>query len=158
MATTMPSGFFYLIIPAISKWPFCSETMATNLLRQAHKILVVDDEHSLVNLCLLIFEQAGYKVRGAFSGKQALKMVDEEIPDLILLDVMMPGMDGIEVCRKIRALIPAQRPYILMYTADDCQQTKNESYNAGATDFISKEVPIFDLPEKVKDFFQRTAQ
>lgn len=114
--------------------------------------MVVDDEHSLVSLCLLIFEQAGYKVRGAFSGKQALQMVGDEMPDLILLDVMMPGMDGIEVCRRIRQLELAQRPYILMYTADDRQNTKTESLNAGANDLISKETPIFDLPQKIQTY------
>ena len=126
--------------------------MATNPLIQEPKILVVDDEQSLVNLCLLILEQAGYSVRGALSGKQALQMVGDEMPDLILLDVMMPGMDGIEVCRRIRELVPEQRPYILMYTADDRQHTKTESISAGATDFISKETPIFDLPGKIQSY------
>jgi len=126
--------------------------MTIEPLCQGSKILVVDDEHSLVNLCLLIFEQAGYHVRGAFSGKQALQMVGDEMPDLILLDVMMPGMDGIEVCRRIRQLELAQRPYILMYTADDRQNTKTESLNAGANDLISKETPIFDLPQKIQTY------
>ena len=120
------------------------------------KILVVDDEQSLVNLCLLILEHAGYKVRGTFSGKQALQMVGDEMPDLILLDVMMPGMDGIEVCRRIRELMPEQRPYILMYTADDRQLTKTESLNAGATDFISKDTPIFELPDKIQNYLTST--
>ncbi|MCP4415784.1 MAG: response regulator [Chloroflexi bacterium] len=132
--------------------------MITNHSAQGSKILVVDDEQSLVSLCLLIFEQAGYQVRGALNGKQALQMVDEEIPDLILLDVMMPGMDGLEVCRHIRASIPKQRPYILMYTADDRQQTITNSINAGATDFISKKIPIFDLPEKIESFFNGAKQ
>lgn len=126
--------------------------MTTESLSPSSKILVVDDEQSLVNLCLLILEQAGYAVRGAFSGKQALQMVGDEMPDLILLDVMMPGMDGIEVCRRIRQLMPAQRPYILMYTADDRHNTKTESLNAGANDLISKETPIFDLPQKIQTY------
>ncbi|MCA9917659.1 MAG: response regulator [Anaerolineales bacterium] len=121
------------------------------------KILIVDDEQSLVSLCLLILEQAGYQVRGALNGKQALEMVGDERPDLILLDVMMPGMDGIEVCRRIRELIPEQRPYILMYTADDRQLTKTESLNAGATDFISKDTPVFDLPGKIQAYLNATA-
>lgn len=126
--------------------------MITNPPSQEPKILVVDDEQSLVSLCLLILEQAGYKVRGALSGKQALQMVGDEMPDLILLDVMMPGMDGIEVCRRIRELVPEKRPYILMYTADDRQNTKTQSLDAGATDFISKETPIFDLPGKIQAY------
>jgi two-component system alkaline phosphatase synthesis response regulator PhoP len=131
--------------------------MATHPSRSRPKVLVVDDEQSLVNLCLLILEQSGYKVRGALSGKQALQMVGDEMPDLILLDVMMPGMDGIEVCRRIRDLGVEQRPYILMYTADDRQHTKTESLNAGATDFISKDTPIFDLPGKIKNYLMPTA-
>lgn len=126
--------------------------MATNPLTHEPNILVVDDEQSLVNLCLLILEQAGYKVRGALSGKQALQMVGDEMPDLILLDVMMPGMDGIEVCRQIRERVQARRPYILMYTADDRQYTKTQSIDAGATDFISKDTPIFDLPGKIQSY------
>ncbi len=133
------------------------EAMATNRLAQKPKILVVDDEPSLVNLCLLIFEQAGYQTRGAFSGKQALKLAGEEMPDLVLLDVMMPGMDGIEVCRQIRGLATAKRPMILMYTADDSQETKIQSINAGATDFISKETPIFDLSQKIDYLLSKQA-
>lgn len=114
--------------------------------------MVVDDEQSLVSLCQLILEQAGYKVRGAFNGREALQMVGDEMPDLILLDVMMPGMDGIEVCRRIRELVQEKRPYILMYTADDRQYTRNESIDAGATDFISKDTPIFELPAKIQTY------
>lgn len=126
--------------------------MAMKLETQEPKILVVDDEPSLVDLCLLVLQQAGYTVRGAVSGRQALQMVNEEMPDLILLDVMMPGMSGIEVCKQIRERVNAQRPTILMYTADDRQNTKDESLSAGATDFISKETPIFDLPNKIQTY------
>lgn len=148
--TTLPRVFLCL-------WHNYIEAMTTNLPIQEHKILVVDDERSLVNLCLLIFEQAGYQARGAFSGKQALKLAGEEMPDLILLDIMMPGMDGIEACRQILDLASAKRPTILMYTADDRQQTKVNSLNAGATDLISKETPIFDLPQKIDRFLNAYA-
>ncbi|WP_420627447.1 response regulator [Candidatus Leptofilum sp.] len=131
--------------------------MDANSSNHEPKILVVDDEQSLVNLCLLILEQAGYNVRGALSGKQALQMVGDEVPDLILLDVMMPGMTGIEVCRRIRETMTTERPYILMYTADDRQYTKTESLDAGANDLISKDTPIFDLPNKIQSYLSPTA-
>jgi CheY-like chemotaxis protein len=84
----------------------------------SHKsILVVDDEVTMVHLCKLVFREAGYEVRGATSGRQALRMVLEEMPDVVLLDVMMPGMDGIEVCRRIREQTE-RIPKIVMYTAD----------------------------------------
>ncbi|MCZ7670558.1 MAG: response regulator [Chloroflexi bacterium] len=76
------------------------------------KILVVDDEPSLVELCRIILEQAGFNVRGAYNGRQALSMVTEDTPDLVLLDVMMPGMDGIEVCRRIRTEHESRRPVL----------------------------------------------
>lgn len=116
------------------------------------KILVVDDESSLVQLCQLVLENAGFEVRGAFSGKQALNLLDDEMPDLILLDVMMPGMNGIEVCREIRTNIEAKRVYIVMYTADSSDSTRQNSLEAGADDLLTKEIPIYDLPHKIADY------
>ena len=117
-------------------------------------ILVVDDEPSLVELCRIILEQAGYKVRGAYSGRQALSMVIEETPDLVLLDVMMPGMDGIEVCRRIRTEHEKPPPCIVMYTADERDETRDNSMIAGATDVLTKETPVFDLPKRIGDYLR----
>jgi DNA-binding response OmpR family regulator len=119
---------------------------------QSNKILVVDDEYSLVELCQLILEGAGYRVRGAISGKQALSMIMEEMPDLVLLDVMMPGMDGIEVCRHIRSQYEANGPCILMYTADDREETVAQSLSAGANALITKETPVFELASKINAY------
>lgn len=114
-----------------------------------YKILVVDDESLLVQLCKLIFEQEGFDVRGAYNGRQALHLVNEELPDLVLLDVMMPGMNGIEVCRHIRAQYPAPKPTILMYTADDRTETREASLQAGADEVLSKSTPPLELPKKI---------
>lgn len=119
---------------------------------EAPKILVVDDEPSLVQLCEIILSQAGYQVRGANSGRQALQMINSDMPDLILLDVMMPGMTGIEVCHHIRSEHQSERPYILMYTADDRGETKRSSLAAGATGLITKETPVFELPHKISAY------
>lgn len=119
------------------------------MMNQSSKILVVDDEYSLVELCQLILEGAGYKVRGAVSGKQALTMITEDMPDLVLLDVMMPGMDGIEVCRRIRSQYKTDGPCILMYTADDREETMARSLKAGANDLITKETPVYELASKI---------
>ncbi len=119
----------------------------------AEKILVVDDEATLVKLGLLIFESAGYQARGAKSGELALQMIREEMPDIILLDVMMPDMTGIEVCRRIRAQYQSELPRILMYTADERSETRENCLDAGADFLISKATPIFDLPEKIRTIF-----
>jgi DNA-binding response OmpR family regulator len=115
------------------------------------KVLVVDDEISLVLLCQFILEDAGYEVRGANSGTDALQLIHEEIPDLVLLDVMMPGMDGFEVCREIRRRYEAERPYILMYTADDRDLTRQNSLRAGANDLITKDTPVYELASRIGD-------
>ena len=114
-----------------------------------NKVLVVDDEASLVELCRIILENAGYAVRGAINGRDALKSIQEEMPDVVLLDVMMPGMDGIEVCRQIRNHYEIESPHILMYTADSRKETRESSLAAGANDLITKETPIFELPAKI---------
>lgn len=119
------------------------------------KILVVDDEKSLVQLCLIILEAAGYEVRGAYNGRQALSMITEDLPDLVLLDVMMPGMDGIEVCRRIRAEHTGY-PRIVMYTADGRDATRDNSLTAGANAVITKETPIYDIPAKIVNYLTPT--
>ncbi|MCI0396010.1 MAG: response regulator [Chloroflexi bacterium] len=119
---------------------------------QQKTVLVVDDESSLVQLCLIVLEGAGFKVRGAYSGRQALRMITEEIPDLVLLDVMMPGMNGIEVCREIRSSYQSHRPCIIMYTADSSDATKRSSLAAGANALLTKEIPIYDLPARIRTF------
>ena len=119
---------------------------------QANKILVVDDEISLVQLCQFILEDAGYAVRGALSGSQALDMITDEMPDLVLLDVMMPGMDGIETCRQIRQNYNEQRPYILMYTADDRETTRLNSMDAGANDLLTKDTPVAELASAISSY------
>lgn len=118
----------------------------------ANKVLVVDDEASLVELCRIILENAGYSVRGAVNGRDALKSIQEEMPDVVLLDVMMPGMDGIEVCRQIRDRFHIAKLRILMYTADTRKETRDSSLAAGANDLITKETPIFELPGKISSY------
>ena len=101
--------------------------------------------------CKLVFREAGFEVKGATSGRQALRIISEEMPDVILLDVMMPGMDGIEVCRRIREQ-DTRGPRIIMYTADDRDVTKASSLKAGANYFLTKRIPIFELPDKINGF------
>lgn len=118
----------------------------------SNKVLVVDDEFSLVQLCQLILEDAGYNVRGANSGTEALRLIHEEMPDLVLLDVMMPGMDGIEVCRQIRGQYETKRPFILMYTADDRELTRQNSMDAGADALLTKDTPVHEIAHKIDSY------
>lgn len=121
------------------------------------KILVVDDEMELVQLCQIVLEDAGYTVNGAYNGQQALRLAVEHKPHLILLDVMMPGMTGIDVCREIRSKEDDEHINckIIMYTADDSPETRVKSLTAGANDLISKQVPIHELTSKINSYFQQ---
>lgn len=119
---------------------------------QPGKILVVDDEVSLVQVCQIILQEAGYEVRGAVNGRQALRMIDEELPDFILLDIMMPGMNGIEVCRLVRQKHQSPKPVIVMYTADGCAKVRADSIAAGADALVIKQNPFHDLPQKITPY------
>ena len=119
---------------------------------QVNKILVVDDEVSMVQVCQLILQADGYHVRGAVNGRQALRMIAEEIPDFILLDIMMAGINGIEVCRLIRQEPLSPQPVIVMYTADSRAEVREESMAAGANGFVVKQNPFHDLPEKIAPY------
>ncbi len=121
-----------------------------------NKILIVDDEISLVQVCQLILEGAGHSVRGAVNGRQALRMITEEMPDFILLDVMMLGINGIEVCRLIRQEHKSPRPIIVMYTADSRAEVKTDSLAAGADACLTKQNPFYDLPEKINPYLTLT--
>lgn len=119
------------------------------------KILVVDDEKALVQLCRLILEGEGYEVYTAYNGKQALLVVEEKLPDLVVLDVMMPGITGIDVCREIRGYTLAKQPFILMYTADERGSTVEESLSAGANAVLTKETSVYDIPKHVTAFLAK---
>lgn len=118
----------------------------------AKKILIVDDERDLVQLYKIVFNMAGYNVTGTTSGIEALDLVPEESPDLILLDVMMPEINGIEVCRKIRNMVNDKQPFILMYTANDSIENQEKSKEAGADTLISKQIPIDKLTETIASY------
>lgn len=119
---------------------------------QTNKILIVDDEVSMVQVCQLILQADGHEVRGAVNGRQALRMIAEEVPDFILLDIMMPGISGIEVCRLIRQEHPSPQPVIVMYTADGRAEVREESMAAGANGFVIKQNPFHDLPGKIAPY------
>jgi class 3 adenylate cyclase/CheY-like chemotaxis protein len=107
-------------------------------------VLVVDDEPLNVQLLEAILGPAGYDVRSAASGEEAMEILAKCPPDLILLDIFMPGIDGFEVCRRVRADSATAFLPIIMITAGGNQE-KLESIDAGADDFVTK--PILDHSE-----------
>ena len=114
------------------------------------KILIVDDEASGIATLEAMLEDQGYQIKTAASGEEALSVAKETLPDLILLDVMMPGMDGFEVCRKIRAMpILAEVPIIILTALDD-YNSRLTGLESGADDFFSKPLDRQDLRARVR--------
>src|SRR4051812_1528661 len=119
-----------------------------------YKILVVDDHEDNVELLRARLEARGYEVFGANDGFEALECAERIVPDLILLDVMMPKMDGIEVVRRLKA--NSQLPFIpvIMQTALDSTENKVEGLDAGADDYITKPINFAELEARVNSLLR----
>ena len=113
-------------------------------------ILVVDDTPPNVKLMRLILVDAGYRVLGAYGGAEALEILRRDKPDLILLDVRMPGMTGYEVCRIIRDDPEFSMLPVIMVTSLSLAEERIQGIEAGATDFISKPFNKKELLARVR--------
>jgi DNA-binding response OmpR family regulator len=116
------------------------------------RILVVDDEKKIVESCRLYLEHAGFEVVCAYNGQQALDEARESRPDLIVLDLMLPRVDGLEVCRRLRA--ESQVP-ILMLTARSTEEDKIIGLNLGADDYLTKPFSPRELVARVRAILRR---
>ena len=119
---------------------------------QAQSVLVVEDESSIASFVALYLKNAGYRVQTAGTGQDALDLLSHDRPDLIVLDLMLPDIDGIEVCRRIRrgSDIP-----ILMLTARDEDVDKIIGLEVGADDYLTKPFNPRELVARVKSILRR---
>ncbi|MGR6835606.1 response regulator transcription factor [Syntrophomonas erecta] len=117
------------------------------------KIMVVDDEESLVRLITYNLNKEGYSTVWAYDGNEAWKKIKEENPDLIILDLMLPGKDGLEICRELRSennQIP-----IIMLTAKDDEIDKVVGLELGADDYVTKPFSVRELLARIKAVLRR---
>ena len=120
------------------------------------KILIVDDEEHIIELIKFNLENAGYETLTATNGIDALRIIREESPRLILLDIMLPGMDGYDICKEIRKdNIIANIP-VIMITAKGEEVDKILGLELGADDYITKPFSIRELIARVKALIRRT--
>ncbi|XGW00528.1 MAG: response regulator [Leptolyngbya sp. BL-A-14] len=112
-------------------------------------ILVIDDEPSNFDVIEALLSEHGYLLHYAASGQEAMTALSACNPDLILLDVMMPGVDGIEVCQRIKAITTWQAVPIIMVTALNAKEDLARCLNAGADDFISKPIHSLELRARI---------
>jgi diguanylate cyclase (GGDEF)-like protein len=122
--------------------------------KRGARILIVDDHQDNVELLQARLEARGYRIETATDGQQALDRVAASPPDLILLDVMMPGVDGIEVARRLKA--DSKLPFIpiIMQTALDATESKVEGLDAGADDYITKPINFAELEARVNSLLR----
>lgn len=117
------------------------------------KILVVDDERPIAEILKFNLDKEGYDVSLAFDGKEALDKALNESPDLIILDIMLPVMDGFDVCREIRK---SSRVPILMLTAKDSEIDKVLGLELGADDYVTKPFSPREITARVKAILRRS--
>jgi DNA-binding response OmpR family regulator len=113
-------------------------------------ILIVDDNHDNVEILCAFLESRGYRVASALDGKTALAKLEEVHPALVLLDVMMPGMDGWQVCRTIKRHPEFGSTRVVMVTAKGGFEDKYEGMRSGADDYVVKPIDLAELAEKVE--------
>ncbi len=123
-------------------------------MNERHSILVVDDEPSMIEILGYNLGKEGYRVKSAQDGNEALRLFREDDFSLVILDIMMPGLDGFDVCREIRkhSGVP-----IIMLTAKTAETSKIVGLELGADDYITKPFSIAELVARVKAVLRRCA-
>lgn len=120
-----------------------------------HKILVVEDDRSLADVVRYNLQQAGYEVFWAYDGQDGLTQAQLQIPDLIVLDVMLPVMDGLEVCRRLRSSSQTKDIMVLMLTAKGEETDHLVGFSVGADDYVVKPYSVKILLERIRALIRR---
>ena len=119
------------------------------------KILIVDDEPDIIEILSFNLENEGYQVFSAENGKEALKLADQHLPNLIILDLMMPIMDGIEVCERLRTEKKFNNTLIMFLSARGEDYSQVAAFQSGADDYVTKPIKPRILNSKVKALLRR---
>jgi two-component system, OmpR family, alkaline phosphatase synthesis response regulator PhoP len=121
----------------------------------SHKILIVDDEKDILEFLKYNFEKENFKVFTAINGVEGKKVAIKENPDLIILDIMMPGMDGVELCKDLRELPEFENTLIIFLTARGEDYSQITGFEVGADDYITKPVRPRVLIARVNALLKR---
>lgn len=119
------------------------------------KILIVEDEESLLKLESILLTSKGYEVRGVANGQAALSALTEELPDLVLLDIMLPEIDGFEVCQQIKNNPVTQHIPVIMLTAKKSREDMARGEKVGADWYITKPFKSAMVIETIQRFINR---
>ncbi len=119
------------------------------------KVLIVDDEPDILELIEYNLKKEGYTVITATNGLEAIQMAKKYLPDLIVLDIMMPKLDGIETCRQLRALPEFKNTYMVFLTARSEEYSEISGFNVGADDYIAKPIKPRALISRINAILRR---
>ena len=127
----------------------------TSLMETPKRILVVEDERDIADLVVRYLQRDGYRASQVTDGRTALSRAESELPDLIILDLMLPGLDGLEICRRLRQNPRTSAVPIIMVTAKSEETDKIIGLEMGADDYLSKPFSPKELVARVKSLFRR---
>ena len=116
-------------------------------------VLAVDDDRSMIAFLGMLINQIGYDFIGLHSGEECLAQIDEIAPDLLMLDVNMPGMDGYETCRRVRSEHSNIAVPVLFLTGNDSRDGLSDAISAGGTEYLAKPINADALIERVQYWF-----
>ena len=119
------------------------------------RILVVDDNPTNLKLASDLLECFGYQISKAMDAQQALEAIEQTTPDLILMDVGLPGMDGLALTRKLKADDATKRIRIIALTSFAMKGDEQKAFDAGCDGYISKPININALPEQIAEFLRK---
>lgn len=120
------------------------------------KILVVDDEVDILELLKYNLEKEGYQVQVADNGIKGVEVAQSFVPDLILLDIMMPGQDGVETCRQLREVKALANTFVLFLTARVEEYSEIAAFDSGADDYLTKPIKPRALMSRINAIFRRS--
>lgn len=126
--------------------------------KQKIKILVVDDEPDIIDILKYNLKKEGYEVECAEDGIKAVKIASKFLPDVILLDIMMPNQDGVETCRQIREIPELKGTFIIFLTARSEEYSEVAAFDVGADDYITKPIKPRALMSRIAALFRREAK
>jgi two-component system alkaline phosphatase synthesis response regulator PhoP len=123
-----------------------------------NKVLIVDDEPDILELLKYNLEKEGYEVKTAADGKKAVAVAKTFLPELIVMDIMMPVMDGVEACRILRDMPEMLNTYIIFLTARTEEYSEVAAFDVGADDYLTKPIKPRALMSRIQALFKREAQ
>jgi CheY-like chemotaxis protein len=121
------------------------------------KIVIIDDNPVIIRLYSRLFQRAGFHPTTAMDGQEGLDLILLEKPDIAVIDYKMPGLSGIEICKKVKATLPDEDIKLILFTADEREEIKQKAMEAGACQVITKSPEASEIIDIVKQLIETKA-